>query len=148
MKRIWRGALALLAVGALAAILTAAGAATPGETATIQEVGVSNGPHQPLTGTFTASGLPGCDSGTWADQLEWFSPSGARLVVDETYTCSGGGSFAARLGLHLSAVDASGEQASDGTWRITSADGALTGLQGTGSTSGAAIGCAPIGVIF
>ena len=148
MKKIWSGALALLTVGALAAILAGAATATPGDTATIQEVTVSNGPHQPPTGTFTASGLPGCDSGTLADQLEWFSPSGARLVVDRTYTCSGGGSFTARVGLHLSTVDASGEQPTDSTWRIISTDGALTGLQGTGSGSGVATGCAPIGETF
>jgi hypothetical protein len=148
MKKIWSGAWALLAVGALAAIMAGPGAATPGGTATIQEVSVSNGPHQPPTGTFTATGLPGCDSGTLADQLVWFSPSGARLMVDRTYTCSDGGSFIARVGLHLSTVDASGEQATDGTWRITSTDGALTGLQGTGSISGMGTGCAPIGAIF
>jgi hypothetical protein len=148
MKRIWSGALALLAVGALAGVTAATGTATPGTTATIQEVTVSNGPHQPPTGTFIASGLPGCTSGTLADQLVWFSPSGARLVVDRTYTCAEGGSFTARLGIHLSTVDALGEQPSDGTWRIISTDGALSGLQGTGSGSGMGIGCAPTGVIF
>ena len=148
MRKIWSGVWALLAIGALTAILAGPGAATPGETATIQEVTVSNGPHQPPTGTFTASGLPGCTSGTLADQLVWFSPSGARLVVDRTYTCAEGGSFTVRLGLHLSTVDAAGEQTADSTWRIISTDGALTGLQGTGSGSGMGIGCAPIGVIF
>jgi hypothetical protein len=148
MKKIWGGAWALITVGALAAILASAGMATPGVTATIQEVTVSNGPHQPPTGTFTASGLPGCTSGTLADQLVWFSPSGARLVVDRTYTCSEGGSFTARLGLHLSTVDASGDQPTDGTWRIISTAGALTGLQGTGSGIGVGTGCAPIGAIF
>jgi hypothetical protein len=148
MKKIWSGALALLTVGALAAILAGAATATPGGTATIQEVTVSNGPHQPPTGMFTATGLPGCTSGTLADQLVWFSPSGARLVVDRTYTCSEGGSFTARLGLHLSTVDVSGEQPTDSTWRIISTDGALTGLQGTGSGVGVGTGCAPIGAIF
>jgi hypothetical protein len=148
MKRIWSGALALLAVGALAGVTAATGTATPGTTATIQEVTVSNGPHQPPTGTFIASGLPGCTSGTLADHLVWFSPSGARLVVDRTYTCTEGGSFTARLGIHLSTVDASGGQPSDGTWRIISTDGALAGLQGTGSGSGMGTGCAPIGVVF
>jgi hypothetical protein len=148
MNKIWSGALALLAVGALAGILVGAGAATPGDTATIQEVTVFNCCHQPPTGTFTASGLPGCTSGTTADQLVWFSPSGARLVVDRTYTCTEGGSFTVRLGLHLSAVDASGEQQADSTWRIISTDGALTGLQGTGSGVGVGTGCGPIGAIF
>jgi hypothetical protein len=148
MKKIWSGALALLAVGVLAAIVAGPGTATPGQTATIQEVTVFGGPHQPPSGTFTASGLPGCTSGTFSDQLVWFSPSGARLVVDRTYTCSEGGSFTVRLGLHLSTVDAAGEQTSDSMWRIISTDGALTGLQGTGSGSGVGTGCAPIGVIF
>jgi hypothetical protein len=148
MKKIWSGALALLAVGALAAILAGAGAATPGDTATIQEATVFNCCHQPPTGTFSASGLPGCSSGTSADQVVSFSPSGARLVVDRTYTCTEGGSFTVRVGLHLSTVDASGEQAADSTWRIISTDGALSGLQGTGSGVGVATGCAPIGAIF
>jgi hypothetical protein len=69
-------------------------------------------------------------------------------VVDRTYTCSEGGSFTVRLGLHLSTVDAAGEQTSDSTWRIISTDGALTGLQGTGSGYGVATGCAPIGETF
>jgi hypothetical protein len=148
MKKIQSGASAVLAVCALAATLAAPGVATPGSTATIQEATVFNNPHQPPAGTFTASGLPGCDSGTTADQLVSFSPSGARLVLDRTYTCSGGGSFVARVALHVATVDASGEQFADGTWRIVSTDGALTGLQGTGSTSGTSTGCAPIGVIF
>jgi hypothetical protein len=148
MRRIWSSGLALLAVGAVAGALAATVTATPGDTATIQETSVFNCCHQPPTGTFTATGLPGCTSGTLADQVVSFSPSGARLVLDRTYMCSEGGSFTARLGLHLSTVDASGEQATDGTWRIISTDGALTGLQGTGSGSGEGIGCAPIGVIF
>lgn len=148
MKKIWSGAWALLAVGALAAVLAGTGAATPGNTATISEVTVFNNPHQPPTGTFTASGLPGCASGTFSDQLVSFNPSGARLVLDRTYTCSEGGSFTARVGLHLSTVDASGEQQADSTWRIISTDGALIGLQGTGSGSGVSTGCAPIGAIF
>jgi hypothetical protein len=148
MKKIWGGAVALLTVGTLAAVLAGAGAATPGNTATIQEVTVFNCCHQPPTGTFMATGLPGCTSGTSADQLVSFSPSGARLVLDRTYTCSEGGSFTVRLGVHLSPVDASGEQASDSTWRIISTDGALTGLQGTGSGVGVGTGCAPIGAIF
>jgi hypothetical protein len=69
-------------------------------------------------------------------------------VVDRTYTCTEGGSFTVRLGLHLSAVDASGEQQADSTWRIISTDGALTGLQGTGSGVGVGTGCGPIGAIF
>lgn len=148
MKKIWSGAWALLAVGALAAVLAGTGAATPGNTATISEVTVFNNPHQPPTGTFTASGLPGCASGTFSDQLVSFNPSGARLVLDRTYTCDELGSFTARVGLHISTVDASGQQVSDGTWRIVSTDGSLTGLQGTGSSSGVATGCAPIGEVF
>lgn len=148
MKKIWSGAWALLAVGALAAVLAGTGAATPGNTATISEVTVFNNPHQPPTGTFTASGLPGCASGTFSDQLVSFNPSGARLVLDRTYTCDELGSFTSRVGLHISTVDASGQQVSDGTWRIVSTDGSLTGLQGTGSSSGVATGCAPIGEVF
>ena len=55
MKKIWSGAWALLAVGALAAIMAGPGAATPGGPAIIREASVSNGPHQPPTGTFTVA---------------------------------------------------------------------------------------------
>jgi hypothetical protein len=148
MKRARPTAVAVIVAVALASVLTGVGSADPGSTATIQEVSTFVTAHQPPTGTFTATGLPGCASGTTADQLVWFSPSGARLVVDRTYTCSEGGSFTVRLGLHLGVVDASGTQASDATWRIVSTVGALTGLQGSGSAVGVGTGCSPVGVVF
>ena len=148
MKRARQAAAALIVAVALASVLAGIGSADPGSTVTIQEVSTFAGSHQPPTGTFTAAGLPGCASGTSGDQLVWFSPSGARLVVDRTYTCAEGGSFTVRLGLHLGVVDASGTQASDATWRIVSTAGALTGLQGSGSAVGIGTGCSPIGVVF
>lgn len=148
MKRISSLTGVLLAVGALAAFGAGAGTASVGATATIQEVTVFGTNHQPAVGTFTATGLPACASGSFNDKLVWFSPSGARLILDRTYTCAEGGSFSVRVGLHLSVVDASGNQAVDGSWRVTSSDGALTGLQGTGSTTGLNTGCAPVGSVF
>ena len=148
MERVRHVVGAMLVAGALAASLAGVGNADPGGTATIQEVTTFAGSHQPPTGTFTATGLPGCSAGTLGDQLVSFSPSGARVVVDRTYTCAEGGSFVARLALHLGVVDASGRQATDGTWRIVSTSGALTGLQGTGSTGGVNTGCSPVGVVF
>jgi hypothetical protein len=148
MKRATQAAVVLIVAVALASILTGVGSADPGSTATIHEVSTFIGNHQPPTGTFTATGLPACATGTSADQLVWFSPSGARLVVDRTYTCTDGGSFTVRLGLHLGVVDASGTQASDATWRIVSTADALTGLQGSGSAVGVGTGCSPVGAVF
>jgi hypothetical protein len=148
MKRARQAVVALIVAGALAASLAGAGSADPGSTVTIHEVSTFTTSHQPPTGTFTATGLPVCATGTSGDQLVWFSPSGARLVVDRTYTCTEGGPFTVRLGLHLGVVDASGTQASDATWRIVSTAGALTGLQGSGTAVGVGTGCSPVGVVF
>jgi hypothetical protein len=139
---------ALIVVVACASVIAGTGTADPGSTVTIHEATTFTTGHQPPTGTFTATGLPGCASGTSGDHLVRFSPSGPRLVVDRTYTCTGGSSFTVRLGLHLGVVDASGTQLSDATWRIVSTTGALTGLQGSGSAVGVGTGCAPVGEVF
>jgi hypothetical protein len=102
-------------------------------------------PHTPPTGTFTAIGLPGCQSGTYADSLVYFTPSGTRVVVDEHYTCLGGATFTARIALHVAEAAPDGTQAVDGTWRIVSSD---TGLAGSGDSTGIGTGCAPIGAVF
>ena len=122
----------VLTVGAClsAALLATVAAASPPDSVTIQEVTVFGGPHQPPSGTFTASGLRGCSSGTFSDQLISFSPSGARLKIARTYACASGGAFTARVALHLSAVDASGGQAATGRWRIISSDGLRPGACG------------------
>ena len=56
---------AVLIVGAClsAALLATVAAASPPDSVTIQEVTVFGGPHQPPSGTFTASGLRGCSAG-------------------------------------------------------------------------------------
>jgi hypothetical protein len=102
-------------------------------------------PHTPPTGTFTATGLPGCVSGTYADSLVYFVPPGTRLVVDETYACAGGGTFTARTALHVAVTAPDGTQAVEGTWRIIWSD---TGLAGSGGVTAEATGCSPTGVVF
>ncbi|MDQ6873626.1 MAG: hypothetical protein M3042_00980 [Actinomycetota bacterium] len=102
-------------------------------------------PHTPPTGTFTATGLAGCPSGTYADTLVYFTPPGTRVVVDEHYTCLGGATFTARLALHIAEVAPDGTQAVEGTWRIVTSD---TGLAGSGNITGTATGCAPVGAVF
>jgi hypothetical protein len=102
-------------------------------------------PHTPPTGTFEATGLTGCPSGTYADSLVYFTPKGTRVVVDETYSCLGGVTFTARLALHIAAAAPDHTQAAEGTWRIVASD---TGLAGSGQVSGLSTGCSPVGAVF
>ena len=102
-------------------------------------------PHTPPTGTFQATGLAGCPSGTYADSLVYFTPRGTRAVVDETYSCQGGPTFTARLALHIAATAPDGTQAVDGTWRIVASD---SGLAGSGDLTGQGTGCLPVGAVF
>jgi hypothetical protein len=139
---------AVVFVAVLAGLAGAQAHAANPTAAVIQESSVFVGEHQPPVGTFVASGLAGCSSGSFADAVVSFSPSGARIVLDRTYACDGGGSVTARVALHLGTIDAAGQQAADGTWRITSADGPLTGLQGSGTATGVNSACAPVGVIL
>jgi hypothetical protein len=70
----------------------------------------------------------------------------APLVVNRAYTCSHrGGTFTAKLALHLSVVNQAGKQPGRGSWTIIHAGGALHGLSATGSERGVARGCAPVG---
>jgi hypothetical protein len=140
-------AVVLLAAG-LAGLGGSGAAAAEPAPAVFQEYTVFGGLHQPPAGTFLATGLPGCISGTFADQLVSFSPSGARLVLDRTYSCDAGGTLTARVALHLAPIDADGQQAADGTWRIIAAGGAQAGLQGSGTAIGTNSGCTPVGSIF
>jgi hypothetical protein len=140
---------AVLTVGLLGPLLLGLSPALADQStpAVIQETSIFHTDHQPPSGTFTASGIPGCASGTFSDQLVSFSPSGARLILDRTYVCDGGGAFTARVALHLQPVDAAGQQTVTGTWRIVSADG-IPSLSGSGTTVGVNTGCTPIGTVF
>ncbi len=102
-------------------------------------------PHTAPTGTFEATGLAGCPSGTYADSLVYFTPNGTRVVVEETYSCLGGATFTARLALHIDATAPDHTQAADGSWRIIASD---SGLAGTGHLSGLSTGCSPVGAVF
>jgi hypothetical protein len=148
MKRVIQSMCALLVASAVAVVLAGGGSASVGSTATFSEVTVFGTNHQSPVGTFTTTGLPDCTSGTFSDQVVSFSPSGARVVVDRTYACAEGGTFVVRLALHVSPAAADGSQATSGTWRILSTDGALAGLQGETSVDAVNTGCAPVGAIF
>jgi hypothetical protein len=102
-------------------------------------------PHTPPTGTFTASGLPGCSGGTYVDSLVYFTPQGNRVVVDENYTCLEGGTFTARMALHTGVIAPDGTQAIYGAWRVVAAD---NGIAGSGDLASVATGCSPVGAIF
>jgi hypothetical protein len=133
----------VVVVAALSGAATAA--ATAPAAAVIPEATGFAGAHQPPAGTFTASGLPGCASGTFSDQLVSFNPSGTRPIVDRTYACAGGDTLTVRVALHLGTIDAEGTQTAEATWRIVSGTGALSELSGSGSASGLNSGCAPVG---
>lgn len=152
MKRVRYATGGLFAAVLLAAVLAGFGGSSAAGAAPtailIQEYTVFGAIHEPPAGTFVASGLAGCTSGTFADQLVSFSPSGARLVLDRTYSCDAGGILTARVALHLAPIDADGQQAADGAWRIIAAAGAQAGLQGSGTDTGISSGCTPVGSIF
>jgi hypothetical protein len=140
--------IALLVV--LAAVLGGAATAAAAEPtqATIQEVATFAGGHQGPVGSFAASGIPGCATGSFTDQVVSFNPSGTRIVLDRTYVCADGDTFTARVALHLSTIDPAGTQTADGTWRIVAATGGLAALSGSGSTTGLNSGCSPVGTAF
>ncbi|MGI8868925.1 MAG: hypothetical protein ACR2F6_08770 [Mycobacteriales bacterium] len=127
----------------LASGTTAQAAPPPLVITTVQDA--VHPPHTPPTGTFEATGLTGCPSGTYADSLVYFTPNGTRVVVDETYTCLDGATFTARVALHIAPTAPDGTQTAEGTWRIVSSD---TGLAGSGNLSGLATGCSPVGAVF
>ena len=139
-------------VGMLVAIVAGVGGGTAVAAqptpAVIQELSMFVGGHQGPVGAFTASGIPGCTSGSFSDQLVSFSPSGARLVLDRTYVCDDGDTLTARAALHLGIVDAAGLQTGDGSWRIVGATGTLADLAGSGSGTGLNSGCSPVGTAF
>jgi hypothetical protein len=139
----WRTSLALTTALAGAVLAAPAGAAsTPFVLHESTDFVGGNGP----AGTFKATGIPGCGSGKFTDSLVTFSANGANLVVNRAYTCSHrGGTFTAKLALHLSVVNQAGKQRSRGSWTIIHAVGALHGLSGTGAERGVASGCAPVG---
>ncbi len=152
MKRVRYATGALFAAVLLAAVLAGFGgsraAAAEPAPILIQEYTVFGALHQPPVGTFSATGLSGCTGGTFADQVVSFSPSGARLVLDRTYSCDAGGTLTARVALHLAPIDVDGQQAADSTWRIIAADGTQAGLRGSGTGTGISSGCTPVGSIF
>jgi hypothetical protein len=139
----WRISLTLtIAALAGAALVAPAGAAS---TRFVLHESVAFNGGNPV-GTFKATGIPGCVSGTFADRLVTFSATGANLVVDRAYTCSHrGGTFTAKMALHLSVVDHAGKQTVRGSWTIIRSSGALHGLHATGLESSVANGCTPVG---
>src|SRR3954469_13104758 len=139
-------ATAVVAISAVGGAARAAASAPA--SAVIQEVTTFGGLHEPPSGTFIATGLDGCMAGSFSDQVVSFSPSGARVLLDRTYSCDDGASLTARVALHLGTTDAAGNQTANGSWRIVSATGALADVTGSGSESGGNSGCTPVGAVF
>ena len=140
----WRAAL-LVVAGLLAPGAATAAAGSPTQLALQESVVFGTGHQQPI-GVFAAVGLSGCESGTFVDHLNQLNEGGHTLVVDRSYSCNGDTStFTARMVLHLEPVDANGNQTVVGEWTILDSSGGLSGVHGTGTTSGVSSGCTPIG---
>lgn len=82
--------------------------------------------------TFTASGLPDCGGGTFAQDVRVVG-HGAALVFDvhTTFTCDGGS-----LDVHLHASVRPCDPPDRGSWVITGGTGTLAGLHGAGTLVG------------
>lgn len=129
-------AVAALAAGLLVAVAVpvAASGAPIGEI-TLTESIVFPG-NAPPHGTFAATGLPGCASGTFVDDLKSFNASFTHILVERTYTCAGGAAgFGALLVLAIAPTGPTSETVS-GRWIVQRASGALEGLRGSGTTTG------------
>jgi hypothetical protein len=88
--------------------------------------------------TFTATGLPGCASGTLGDRMLTFNASFTHIHVERTYTCAGGGGgFRALLVLTIQPGGAPGTETVSGRWVVDDRSGALAGLRGSGAVEGA-----------
>jgi hypothetical protein len=141
----WRIFLALTTAALAGAALVALAAAASSTRFVLHESVDFAGGNGPV-GTFKATGIPGCGSGKFTDSLVTFSANGANLIVDRAYTCRHrGGTFTAKMTLHLSVVNQASKQRGRGSWTIIHASGALHGLSATGLERGVARGCAPVG---
>jgi hypothetical protein len=143
----WRISLALTTAALAGAVLVALAAAAPTRFVLRESVDFAGG-NGPV-GTFKATGIPGCGSGKFTDSLVTFSANGGNLIVDRAYTCvHRGGTFTAKMALHLSVVNQAGKQSGKGSWKIIHASGALHGLSATGLERGVQRSCAPVGTVL
>ena len=140
------GAAAVAAIGLVAS--APAGATTPTPLTLNETITFGDG-HTPPVGLFTATGLPGCSSGSFDDHLVNFNEGGHLLVVDRIYFCDNGtDAFLARMELHNSPPDENGIAVAGGQWTIQDGIGSLAGLHGEGTTNVVASGCTPPGSLF
>ncbi|MDX6436303.1 MAG: hypothetical protein QOK34_1137 [Gaiellaceae bacterium] len=141
----WRISVALTTAALAGAVLVALAAAAPTRFVLRESVDFAGG-NGPV-GTFKATGIPSCGSGKFSDSLVSFSANS--VIVDRAYTCGHrGGTFTAKMALHLSIVNQAGKQSGKGSWKIIHASGALHGLSATGLERGVARSCAPVGTVL
>jgi hypothetical protein len=138
----------LVAIGSSAMIL-ATGAAANGTSrlVTVHETELfSSGGGVPPHGSFVATGLAGCDKGTFTDNLLATRDAGRTAIVERRYSCHGGAGMTATTTIRTSQpVDAAGHSISTATWKIVSGSGALASADGSGVGAGVASGCSPVG---
>jgi hypothetical protein len=136
----------LLTVVAAAALATAVSAvASPAQRIELSEsIDFVRPPGEPPLGTFTLSGLGGCESGTFVDQLVTANSGFTHIVVQRHYTCAdGGGAFTAQLVLTIESDFATATETISVNWVIRDGTGALETLRGAGSGSGSNVNCNP-----
>ena len=124
----------LIAVVA-ALLLAVAPVAAAARTAVHMEVATN---FDPADDPFTASGIPGCSSGTVAngeDPLVNFTRPFGIYAGYKVFDCGGGSGFRVRLNAMFSYSGGS-----VGTWSIVDAWGNLAGLQGSGKLVGISTG--------
>jgi len=137
-------ALALPALAAFALVLPAPAVASTTVPLSISESLVFP-PFQPPVGTFTVSGLPGCASGTFADELLAADATFAHVRVARHYVCGGGAdAFTAVQVLTVGPGPNEGTAAVSGLWTVREGTGGLSHVRAAGRIQGLNVGCVPL----
>ena len=120
---------------AVAAVLLLAVAPVAAATRTAVHMEVQTN-FDPADDPFTASGIPGCTSGTVGngDNIVQFTRTFGVFAGDKIFDCGGGTGFVVRLNAMFSYSGGS-----VGAWSIVDAWGAVAGLHGSGKLVGTSI---------
>jgi hypothetical protein len=133
----------LTAFAALALVLPATAAASSTVPLTISESLVFP-PFQPPVGTFTLSGVAGCASGTFGDELLGADATFTHVRVARHYVCGGGaGIFTAVLALTVGPGPTAGTASVSGLWTLREGTGELAHVRAAGRIQGLNVGCVP-----
>src|SRR3990172_11842036 len=126
MKRMLGFCLLLGATLALLGVAPVAAGARQGVAMTVTTT-LDAGP-----GAFTATGIPGCTSGsvTDANAVVQFIPSGGIYAGDKVFNCGAGNGFVVRLNAQF------GSTGAIGSWSVVSSLGSAAGMSGAGKLTG------------